>query len=99
MQKYTEAESRANEFIQIAMPRREQYFCRRQKYTEAGSNANKPGAVRPHPFLIIGIWMWPFKSPCSRFYKTGERKYKTGAQGHAGKVECLHQGGRVVQKK
>ena len=43
MQKYTEAESRANEFIQIAMPRREQYFCRRQKYAEAGSNANKPG--------------------------------------------------------
>ncbi len=41
MQIYAEAESRANEFIQIAMPRREQYFCRRQIYAEAESRANE----------------------------------------------------------
>ena len=40
MQKYAEAESIANEFIQIAMPRREQYFCRRQKYAKTTNSEN-----------------------------------------------------------
>ena len=38
MQKYTEAESRTNLFV---LPRRRQYFCRRQIYAEAESNANE----------------------------------------------------------
>ena len=38
MQKYTEAESRTNKFV---LPRRRQYFCRRQIYAEAESNANE----------------------------------------------------------
>ena len=41
-QTYAEAESRANEFIRFAMPRREPYFCPTgQIYAEAESNANE----------------------------------------------------------
>jgi len=42
LQIYAEAESRANEFIQFAMPRREQYFWPSgQIYAEAESRANE----------------------------------------------------------
>ena len=39
-QKYAEAESIANELIQIAMPRREQYFCLKQKYAKTTNSEN-----------------------------------------------------------